>query len=154
MGDCTLKRINMGDNNYRIANNTTVSLPAKDAETLFALGDGDCALLYLFVLFSLSFIKNSFPVKELWQLHSIYDVKSSVNALCVIVLTEIHGKPVADRAFRLRSITFFLVFFCGQLHFVRKVIKPVHIYCYIISCDSKPIARLKVLQNNSRRKHV
>lgn len=50
MGECTLKRINMGDNNYRIANNTTVSLPAKDAETLFALGDGDCALLYLFVL--------------------------------------------------------------------------------------------------------
>ena len=50
MGDCTLKRINMGDNNYRIANNTTVSLPAKDAETLFALGDGDCALLYHFVL--------------------------------------------------------------------------------------------------------
>ena len=50
MGDCTLKRIDMGNNNYRIANLTTVSLPAKDAETLFALGDGDCALLYLFIL--------------------------------------------------------------------------------------------------------
>ena len=40
----------MADNTSRTPNNTTVSLPAKDAETLFALGDGDCALLYLFVL--------------------------------------------------------------------------------------------------------
>ena len=37
----------MDGKRYRIQGANTLSLPAEDAEKLLALGDGECALLYL-----------------------------------------------------------------------------------------------------------
>lgn len=40
----------MDGKRYRIQGANTLSLPAEDAEKLLALGDGECALLYLYIL--------------------------------------------------------------------------------------------------------
>ena len=40
----------MDEKRYRIPGANMLSVPAEDAEKLLALGDGDCALLYLYIL--------------------------------------------------------------------------------------------------------
>ena len=40
----------MDEKRYRIQGTRTLSLPAEDAEKLLSLGDGECALLYLYIL--------------------------------------------------------------------------------------------------------
>ena len=40
----------MDEKRYRIPGANMLSVPAEDAEKLLSLGDGDCALLYLYIL--------------------------------------------------------------------------------------------------------
>ena len=57
----------MNGKRYRIQGANTLSLPAEDAEKLLALGDGECALLYLYILRSGGVLDTAAAARARWR---------------------------------------------------------------------------------------